>query len=1358
MKFNLIKIVLLLLFSTGTFGQSLWTKISEREINKSELRDRTTMPSTYQLFSLDLNLMKQQLQNAPLDNQSLISPNIIFFPDSEGKIVAFSVYEAPIMEAGLQVKYPSLKSYIATGIENPRTSLRFCITDFGLHAMSVTNEKGTYFIDSYTKDSSKYIHYYKKHCFTTKQFGCLTQPTNSAKNNQNENKAQSFLSSDGVFRQYRFAMTTSADYSQFHIDAAGVTNGTLAQKKSAVLSAVVVSMTRINGVFERDLGVRMNLVANNDLLISIGTDNFTIDNILDENIAFTNLNIGFDNYDVGHIVTLGSGGIAAYACICTQGKAAGTTGTNSPVGDPFDIDYVAHEMGHQFGGNHTFNNSCGDNVAMDYSVEPGSGSTIMSYAGICAPSVQAHADAYFSGTTIEEIGLTLNNPDSSCASVTSSTNTTPTITPLVDYVIPRRAAFILKGNATATNQNTVTYCWEQTNTEISTQPPLANSTTGPNYRSLMPSYSPDRYMPSFSNVMAGNLVPTWEVTPSVARTMNFALTVRDNAANGGQTQTANMNVQVKATSGTFRITSMNTVNTSYTPGASHNLTWNVAGTTANGINTATVTISISTDNGVTFSPLLVSTPNDGSALIQFPYIHSPYCRIMIAADLNIYYALSVNFCLGYQITTECTSYSDNGSIPIISDENGGFTTRTINVPQNGIVSDVNLYTNITHEYFGDFKMDISSPSNPDNYVLVYDGNCGDLNGTLNLKFTDGGSAITCTTGTTLQNVSPIESFYVFNGQNQEGDWTLRVYDHAAPDEGVVNSWSLEICREIATMICAPVVTATGSNKIWDGTNWQPSAPTQIDTATISASGSPGSFTCNTLAIGSNNITLLDGQTIEVVNGITGTGTISMSTAASILQRNDSSTIQPNISLSKRTRPNMYPLDYIYWGSPLVNTPLSMLNQATSVGGGGVAGAFDLKYKYVSGDLTTSGGWQALDAISSGKGFIMRIKQAAPFTTLNGSVSNQINLTFSGTANNGTITVPVTVTTDPTSSRNHNLLSNPYPSAIDADKFLAYNTNVDGVVYLWKAQTPNLGTGYNYSTADYIAYTRAGTTSESGISTELFNGKIASGQGFKVKALTTGDVVFNNCMRISGNNAGFMRAPLSSTVTDSSIDRYKLNLIGNNGVGNQILVAYMPETTLNYDRMYDAELNSVSSAQLYSILDNNTKKLAINSRPNFEITDVVNLGISKTGTGLQNFSIAIAEKEGIFAINNVSIYLHDTLLNQFHDFANGAYTCSINTVEINNRFQIVYQNGTLSNPIVASNNVKASIDNEILKIVSNLPMTNIVIYDISGRLVTEIKVENKLDITTPFYFEEGIYIAKIKLDNDTIFTQKLINKK
>ena len=275
----------------------------------------------------------------------------------------------------------------------------------------------------------------------------------------------------------------------------------------------------------------------------------------------------------------------------------------------------------------------------------------------------------------------------------------------------------------------------------------------------------------------------------------------------------------------------------------------------------------------------------------------------------------------------------------------------------------------------------------------------------------------------------------------------------------------------------------------------------------------------------------------MVNDIPETGTINIATSASLLQRNDSSVITPTIVLDKRTRANMYPLDYIYWGSPLTTTPLSMLDQAISVSGGGVAGAFDLKYKYVSGDLTTSGGWQALDAITPGKGFITRIKQATPFSTLNTPVNIRIKQLFQGLANNGLITVPVSVTTSATSARNNNLLSNPYPSAIDADTFLAYNPILDGVLYFWKAQTPNNGVvGSVYSQADYIAYTRAGSTNYGTTIADTFDGTIANGQGFKVKALANGNVIFNNCMRVSGNNSQFMRSSSSS-----SIDRFKLNL-------------------------------------------------------------------------------------------------------------------------------------------------------------------------------------------------------------------------
>ena len=549
-------------------------------------------------------------------------------------------------------------------------------------------------------------------------------------------------------------------------------------------------------------------------------------------------------------------------------------------------------------------------------------------------------------------------------------------------------------------------------------------------------------------------------------------------------------------------------------------------------------------------------------------------------------------------------------------------------------------------------------------------------------------------------------------------------------------------------VCAELVASSGNTKTWNGTSWTGGTPTLSDPAVLSVNypSTAGSFVCNSLATGGNSITLIDGQTIEVVNGISGSGTINMSSTASILQRNDASIIEPQIALTKSTRSGMYANDYIYWGSPLKTDSFSQLSGARVYSNAneltGTTSAFDEMYKYVSGDTSTSGGWQTFSTTTPGVGFITKIKSQSPFSTASPSNSH-INLTFSGATNNGTVSVPI-VKTSINSKRDFNLISNPYPSAVDYDKFIEYNTNITGPIFVWNARTSNSG-AVAYTAADYAAYTKAGSTAN-------FAGKIATGQGFKVQALASGNVIFNNCMRISGNNTQFFRT--SNTV----IDRYKLNMTGINGVGNQILVAYMPEATLGYDRMYDAELFSVSPAKIYSLLDNTNMQLSINARPTFATTDVVTLGIDKSDTNAENFTIAIADKEGVFQANDINVVLHDKQLNVFHNLANGAYNFTTNSVQLTNRFEVVYQQTALGTTDFESNTVFATITNQTLKITASLPMTNIAIYDISGRLVTDFKVNSEKNAATAFLFADGIYIAKIKLNNGAIATQKLVNKK
>ena len=550
------------------------------------------------------------------------------------------------------------------------------------------------------------------------------------------------------------------------------------------------------------------------------------------------------------------------------------------------------------------------------------------------------------------------------------------------------------------------------------------------------------------------------------------------------------------------------------------------------------------------------------------------------------------------------------------------------------------------------------------------------------------------------------------------------------------------------MIC-PELTYTGGVAItWNGTSWS-ATPTLADSVTISSvtPNSPGSFVCNSLNLGTNNLVLTGTQSIEVVIGITGSGKIIMSSQSSLVQR-ATGVAKPNIELTKATR-LMHQYDYVYWSAPIVENAFSQfaLAQAST---GITADAFEMKFKYVSG---TGGGWQPLTATEIGKGFIGRVKAQAPFTT--SIATDFINFKFTGTANNGDITVPITQNpSNPNGGTSHNLLGNPYPSALDADKFLQGNKNIDGVIYIWKQQTPSNGSMVAYGQADYIAYTRAGSTSSSNVTNTSFSGKIASGQGFMVKALGTGpSVTFTNCMRLTINNTDFNKSAIETPV----IDRYKVNLTGGANIFSQIVISYLPECTLDYDRMYDAGRNSVSSAQLYSILESDGRKLAINARPSFENTDVVPLGVSKTGTVLENFNLSIQEREGIFASSATPIYVHDILLNTYTDLTLSDYAFSSDLSLANDRFEIVYQNPVLNNFDFETIKATAFIDNEVVTISTFVKMAGVEIFDISGRKIITLNASGLTAISSGFVFSKGIYIAKIKFENGVSATRKLINK-
>ena len=359
LKKNIMKKILLLLFLlifSNSYSQSqIWRKASVERTASMEKVKRDAMPSEYQVFSLDKVALKSQLLQAPSQDNFVAKSNVIIqFPNQSGEMSSYRIYESSAMHPDLAAKYQDIKTYIGQGIEDPTASISFSITLFGLHAMTLSGKSGTVYIDPYTKDLNNYIVYNKANIHTTRSFSCGVIDAEGASDISTSLVGKA---TDSKFRTYRLAMACTIEYAAFHVTAAGLGAGTLAQKKAAVLAAMVVTVARINNVYEKEMSLKFQLVANNDAIIFITSDSFSntaAGSLINESQTVIDSAIGNANYDIGHTVSTGGGGLAQRPSVCVSGKARGITGSPAPVGDPYDIDFVAHEIGHHLSG-HTLN-------------------------------------------------------------------------------------------------------------------------------------------------------------------------------------------------------------------------------------------------------------------------------------------------------------------------------------------------------------------------------------------------------------------------------------------------------------------------------------------------------------------------------------------------------------------------------------------------------------------------------------------------------------------------------------------------------------------------------------------------------------------------------------------------------------------------------------------------------------------------------------------------------------------------------------------------------------------------------------------------------------------------------------------
>ncbi|WP_405294762.1 reprolysin-like metallopeptidase [Algibacter sp. Ld11] len=799
---------LLLVFFFANFGNSqngrdLWGQTSQNKAANSKNLVRKSNPAKSLEYSLNIEGLKAYLKNAPKREDKTTTSVVLSFPVSSGSFEQFTIREASILHPDLQAKMPDSRSYIGKSIDNPENTIRFSITPQGLHTMLISANQGTQFIDPISYGQNNYLVYSKSDLPQLDDpFSCgfigkeVSEKTAGI-------KATTAALNDGFIRTYRIAIASTIEYSEFHWMAAGLNaSATTTDKKNAVMNAMIVTMTRVNAVYERELSISMQFVANNMDVIFIGSDSFTNDDddlLINESQTQIDNIIGNGNYDIGHTFSTGAGGLAELGSVCrTTSKARGVTGSSSPVGDAYDIDYVAHELGHQFGAPHTFNsnqsNCAGANRTSTSAYEPGSGTTIMAYAGLCSPdNIQANSNDYFHQNSLQLIWSYLNTPNgASCGVQTASGNAAPEA--LVDgtnYTIPISTPYKLSGSSTDNDGTTShTYTWEQYDLGSSGLPSETN-TTGPLVRSYQGTTNPTRYIPALQDLAYFNGSTTWEKLPSVARNINFKLTVRDNET-FGRTASADMMVTTTAAAGPFAVTSQNTSGLSWAQGATENITWDVAGTTANGINTAKVNILLSTDGGLTYPTTLASSvDNDGSEDITVPNITAAKCRIMIEADGNIFFAINnEDFAIGYTVTTTCNQYSasPNASIP---DNATAFEYTSLNVSESTTITDINVGVNITHSYKGDLQLALISPSN-EAINLITPLYCSV--GSLVVKFDDDATALDCNSTSGNEAYKAIESLSGFNGEDSNGNWTLAYADLESGDTGTLNSWYVEICE------------------------------------------------------------------------------------------------------------------------------------------------------------------------------------------------------------------------------------------------------------------------------------------------------------------------------------------------------------------------------------------------------------------------------------------------------------------------------------------------------------------------------------------------------------------------------------
>lgn len=843
-------------FALNAQTDKLWREVSNKEgMVKHKSVTRESFPLEFKLFQLNLESMKQVLYSAPDRRDIGATGVVISVPNSNGKLERFEMFEASNFDAELQAQYPNIRAYAGKGLDDKTAQIRLSFGVNSLQTMVFRADKSTEFMEPYTQDATVFAVYSRSNVTKRAPFTCLTVEEQEIANlGRNGN---STLTSDPKLRTFRLALSCVGEYSNYF--------GASSSAQSAlVLTAFNNTMTRVNGVNNRDFAIHMNIVAATTNVIyynpatdpysdaatgSAGAWNAELQNTLSSSLTGPATSLATNNaaYDIGHLfgASGGGGNAGCIGCVCVndtasttdknKGSAFTSPGDDIPSGDTFDIDYVAHEMGHQLGANHTFSHSNEDNTV---NYEPGSGSTIMAYAGITSKDVQNNSDAYFHAGSIDQVQT--NMAGKTCDVETTLTHGVPVVAAGADFTIPKSTPFTLTGSATDSGGGALTYCWEQYDDasgtgnlcSISTANPtgdndcvpVSTKTTGPVFRSYLPTASSSRTFPRIESVINGSVSTTGseiavEFLPSVARTLNFRLTARDNSVVGGAGLTNFDDVVVTVVNkDPLTVSYPTNANTDvYAIASTHTVTWTGTASATTGHQTiagaTNVDILFSNDGGLTFPYTLLSgTPNDGSQSVTLPAgVSGADCRFKVKASSNIFFNISKSFAVGnytYQPQNSCTDYVLNFGGLDIPEDSGQFVGYGVSVPDAFTLTDSNIRVELTHPDIGSVFLAVRPAHIATGVTQFFNGSC-DGSANMNLNFDTSGSVLNCAAPTSGVNTIPpvaasVTAINAFNGNSATGTWYIFFTDIAVGDGniGTIEKVTFNLCKSVQVAVLA----------------------------------------------------------------------------------------------------------------------------------------------------------------------------------------------------------------------------------------------------------------------------------------------------------------------------------------------------------------------------------------------------------------------------------------------------------------------------------------------------------------------------------------------------------------------------